>query len=284
MYSHSFNIYKRAWRVVLMFTIAFIYFFGSTFPVHAGNDFVVVELRVDQTSVHQAKDYIHTLYVGGVPTNGGASDFTTAWISINLAPGTTGNLFSQVGFLTMKDLGVRWFVYSGAGVQCLQGQPGWGTLGCVGAWGDRATIGYWQKVELVTYPNQGFWIARVYDRYGKALDVAKILSNSTRIYRATAVTEEAYCPGCIDQHMTASFWHSHPKYMVWGSGPGTGFQDWPASPSGGARGSNNKLYALPSSICPNYYIARLNWGNDPRVWYAGSAGLTPATCSANPIW
>jgi len=183
----------------------------------------------------------------------------------------------------MKNLGVRWFVYSGAGVECFQGQPGWGTLGCVGNWGDRATVGQWQKVELVTY-GQGFWIARVYDQYGNALDVAKILSNSTQIYRATAVTEEAYHQS-TDPYMTASFWHSHPKYMIWGSGGG--FQDRPASPSPGVKGSHNKLLvspARPISICPDHYIARLNWGNDPRVWYAGSAGPTPATCYADPIW
>jgi len=48
MYSHSFKTCKRAWRVIVMLNMAFMYFFGSTFPVHgAGNDFVVTELRVD---------------------------------------------------------------------------------------------------------------------------------------------------------------------------------------------------------------------------------------------
>jgi hypothetical protein len=273
MYFHSFNIHKRAWRVIVMLNIAFMYLFGSAFPVYAANDFVVTELHVDLPSVNQARDYIHTLWVGGIPTTGSSSDYTVAWISVNLANGgTDGDKFTQVGFLTSK-IGVRWFVYSGAGVH--QGTPAWGSLGCVGNYGDRATIGHWQNVELVTY-GQGFWIARVYDQNGNAQDVAKVLYGSLTIYRATAVTEEAYTES-TDPYILASFWHNHPKYMVWG----TGFQDWPAS----SGGQNNHLYTSPSSICPNHYIARLNWfGNDPRIWYAGSAGPTPASCSANPIF
>lgn len=275
MYSHFLKIHKRARRVIVMLNLAFVYFFGSAFPVHAASDFVTVELRVDLLSVNQARDYIHKLYVGGKPTTGSDSDYTAAWFSVNLADGgANGRKFTQVGFLTDKT-NVKWFVYSGAGVECWRGKEGWGNLGCVGAEGDLATIGHWQNVELVTYPGDGFWIARVYDQNGAANDVAKILYDSSRIYRATAVTEEAY-PEATDPFIRASFWHNHPKYMVWG----TGFQNWPAS----SGGHNNRLFTSPTTICPNHYIAKINLNGDPRIWYAGSAGPTPATCSANPIF
>lgn len=240
----------------------------------AGNDFIDTELRVDQSAVNGSRDYLHTIWVGGRPNNGAGGDFTTAWLGVDLAVynGTVYSAkFSQVGFMTDK-VGVRWFVYSEAGATCLSGTAAWGTLGCVGNYSDRATIGSWQKVEMVTY-GQGFWIARVYDKNGSALDVAKFNSSSLKIYRGMAVTEEGYSES-TDPYLLASFWHNHPKYMVWG----TGFVDWPASSSG----HNNYLFTSPSGICSAHYSANLNWGGDARVWFAGSTGPTPAVCSANP--
>ncbi len=270
------NIHRPFWRTVVAASLALVVWFGTFLQAYAGNDFIDTELRIDLSSVNQARDYRLTLWVGGTPANGSSSDYTDAWLGFFLAQ-YNGQLysgkFSQVGFITDK-IGVKWFVYSEAGVQCLQGNPAWGNLGCVGNYGDRATVGHWQNVEMVTY-GQGFWIARVYDQYGNSLDVAKFLSNSMQIYRAEATSEEAYGES-TDPYMSASFWHNHPKYMVWGSG----FQDWPAS----SGGTNNYLWASPSSICPSHYIGVLNWGGDSRIWYAGSAGLTPAACSANPIF
>ena len=264
-----------SWRMSLLLGV--MLFLGTiALPslAFAGNDFVDTELRVDLSSVYQSRDYVHTIWVGGRPNTGAGGDFTTAWLGVYLAQfnGTVySGKFSQVGFMTDK-VGVRWFVYSEAGVQCLQGNPAYGNFGCMGNYGDRATVGNWQKVELVTY-GQGFWIARVYDRYGNPLDVAKFLSSSLRIYRGMAVTEEGYSESA-DPYLLASFWHNHPQYMVWGSG----FRDWPAS----SGGNNNYLFTSPSAICSGHYSANLNWGGDARIWYAGSTGPTPAVCSANP--
>jgi hypothetical protein len=236
-----------------------------------GNDFVIGELRVDQSSVNQSRDYRTSLYVGDKPTSGGG--YTTAWFGVNLVQynGTLYSAkFSQVGFLTDNG-GVRWFVYSEAGVQCLQGSPNWGNLGCWGNYGDRATIGNWQNVELVTY-GQGFWIARVYNQYGNPLDVAKIMSSSLRIYRAQATTEEAHSL-VTDPYLKAAFYHWHPRYMVWG----TGFQEWPAS----SGGNNNHIWTWPQGMCPWHYGATVNLSGDPRYWFAGTGG---SICSRNPLF
>jgi hypothetical protein len=268
--------HKYLWRIFMGGIIFFVMLFAVSSPVKAGNDFVDTELRIDLFSVYQSRDYIHTLFVGGNPS-GGSGAYTTAWLGVNLAQFTGepySALFSQVGFIT-DSIGVKWFVYSEAGVQCLQGNPAWGDLGCVGNYGELATIGNWQNVELVTY-GEGFWIARIYDQYGSPFDVAKFMVDSLRIYRATVATEEAYS-GESDPYILASFWHNHPKYMIWGYG----FQDWVAS----SGGNNNYLFTSPPGICPDHYVAKLNWfGDDPRIWFAGSAGPSPATCSVNPIF
>lgn len=273
-------------RYILPASVAFILsvlLFPST-AYAGGNSFITTELRVDLLAVKSARNYKVSIMVGGIPTTGATANFTTGWLGIHTPD------FLQVGFMT-KTTGVRWFVEefsANASIQCFHGTyltVGSGGEACYGNFNDRATIGYYQTVELVTY-NQGFWIARVYDRFGNALDVAKLnVSTPTNyISKASVVMEEAYIEAS-DPYMLASFWFNHPKYIVWGTGPGTGFQDWPASPSGGARGSNNKLTSYPSGVCPNHYIARLNWfGNDPRIWYTGSAGPMPATCAANPVW
>lgn len=238
------------------------------------NDFVNGELRVDQTSVNRSRDYRTRLYVSSRPT--GSGGYTAGWLGVDLAryDGTLYSAkFSQVGFLTDIN-GVRWFVYSEAGVQCLQGAPvpGWGNRGCWGNYGDRATIGNWQRVELVTYTGQGFWIARVYDQNNNPLDVVKIMSSSVTIYRALATTEEAHTLA-TDPYLTARFYHSHPQYMVWG----TGFQEWPAS----SGGNNNRIWTWPQGICDFHYGATVNLLGDPRYWFAGTGG---STCSRSPLF
>ncbi len=263
--------YRRACQIILTFSTVFL--FVAMLPataLAAGNDFIATTLRVDLASVNSAKDYIHTIYTGGLPNNGGTGDFTTAWLGAYLTPSGT---FTQVGFMTDRN-GPTWFVYSEAGVECLQGHPVYGNLGCQGNYYDRATIGNWQSVELVTY-NQGFWIARVYDQYGVALDVAKILYNDSTnaIYGAFAYTEEGYTES-TDPYMLASFYHSHPQYFI--GGTGYPFTDWPAS----SGGNNNVIYATPASICPGHYSAKLKINGDPRIWYAGSTINGKATCLA----
>ena len=67
----------------------------------------------------------------------------------------------------------HWFVYAEPGVTCLLGQPWLATRGCIGNAGDIVSVAAWHNMELVTYPGDGFWTARVYDSDGiTAHDVA----------------------------------------------------------------------------------------------------------------
>ena len=242
-----------------------------TSVARASNDFVDTELRVDLSSVDNAQDYITNVYAAAQPNTGG-SDFTTGWLGVYLAQynGTVySGQFSQVGLMTDQG-GVKWFVYAEPGVTCLRGSQAWGSLGCVGAYNDYATLGAWQKVEMVTY-GQGYWIARVYNSSGSSVDVARINSSSLHIYRGFQVGEEGYSEA-TDPYLTMSYYHFHPQYMT-----GSGFQDWPAS----SGGQNNYLFTSPSSICPGYYGASINVNNDPRFWFTGSGATT---CNANPLF
>jgi len=283
-HAHSRVRRTRLWSLMLGLT-ALIVLSSVMFPSTAfagGNDIVNVSLRGDLEAVYLAHDFVSSIYVGGIPPTSGMSDFTTGWFSINLAPGDpwTVGKFTQLGFAT-DQFGPFWFVYSRAGVTCWQGSTWYGTLGCRGNYYERATIGNWQKVELVTYgPN---WIARVYDQYGSALDVAAIPYNSSptnAIYGSTATSEEVYNES-TDPYLLASFRHSHPQYFIGGSG--YPFADWPAS-SNGPGTKRNWLNTTPSGVCPDHYFAILNWLGDPRVWYAGSTTQGPGVCSANKVW
>jgi hypothetical protein len=158
--------------------------------------------------------------------------------------------------------------------------PDYGGYGCHGRYYERAALRSWRKVELVKYPFRPFWIARVYDQYGNALDVAKIRYNNPtnydRIYRATATTEESYI-SATDPYMEAYFFHSHPKYYIGGTNP---FANWPASSSS----EHNWLNTTPSASCPNHYYAVVNWNGDPRKWYTGIPIHGTGVCSKNPLF
>lgn len=269
-------------RRLFLIVVSLAFGVGSSFNANAatGNSFMYADLRVDQSSVSGARDYITNIWVGGAPSNGGNEDFTTGWLSINAAQ-SNGSLYSaqfaQVGIKTSK-FGVRWFVFAETDITCLEGTkvtwPNEPITECRGDYGARVKTGAWHKAELVTY-GQGYWIARIWDYNGVAKDVALIHYSSQTIYRAGVVTEEGYV--LPNPHILASFWHHDPRYMQWGSG----FQTWPASASGGTNIQKNRFFTVPASECSTYYIGRLNWSGNPRFWYAGSSGLTPATCS-NP--
>jgi hypothetical protein len=242
-----------------------------------GNDLIGGELRVDLASVNLAHDYIVHIQTAGLPTNGGSLDFTAGWLGID-APA-----FLQVGYMTRK-AGVHWFVEEFSGgvnnsIQCFQGAykiVANGGEACYGDYYDHAAIGGWHKVELVTYANEGSWIARVHDRYGNPLDVARINygTSTNKITRAMVTTEETYT-GTSDPHMLAYFFYSHPQYFIGGSG--NPFAQWPAT-SGTNR---NYLRVQPSTICPTWYFATLNYGGDPRIWYAGTKTQGSGVCSGN---
>lgn len=233
------------------------------------------ELRVDLAAVNSAHDYIVAIKAGGLPTNGSAVNFTTGWLGIHIPD------FLQVGFMTRIN-GVHWFVEefsSTASIQCFHGtyrnDIGAGAEACYGDFSDRATIGNFHKVELVTYPGQGFWIVRVYDQFSNPLDVARLdfSTPTNNITQATATTEEFYSESS-DPHIRAKFWYSHPRY--WVGGTGYPFAEWPASDGT----NNNSMTPSPSSICPKYYYAKFNQG-DPRVWYAGSKIQGSGVCTGN---
>lgn len=123
-----------------------------------GNDWIHGDLRVDSSEVYNARDYKVSLLTDNHPDIQG--DFTVAWLGLDLAQPGSGQ-FAQVGLLTDID-GVQWFAYAEPGVTCLRGDPAWGTDGCIGDPGDIVNFGSWHWVELVKYPGDNFWIARVY--------------------------------------------------------------------------------------------------------------------------
>jgi len=245
----------------------------------SGNDFAHTELRVDLASVYNSKDYQELINTTAKPAAGTASlGYTTGWLSVDLAAfngSTYSAQFTQVGIIT-DEYGPRWFVYAEPGVQCLSGSANWGTLGCIGAYNARVGLGIWTKVELVTY-NQGFWILRVYDQNNSPLDVAKVWSTSTRIYRANASSEEAW-GGSSDPHLTANFFHHHPKYI------NSGWQEWPAF-TGTSPSTNNVAGVSPSSICPTYFGVQRG-ASDFRYFFLGSFANPPGApfCGYFPIF
>jgi hypothetical protein len=258
---------------ILVGIIAAIVIISQTFIIAlAGHDFIYATLRVDLPVVNSARDYQVTLYAKDIPSYGDP-DYTAAWLSINLDINhqpTFPDQFSQIGLLT-SSTGVRWFVYAEPGVICLRGTTYWGNLGCRGSVNDIASLNSWYKVELVTYM-EGFWIARIYDTNNVSYDVAKILSPSIYIYQANSATEEAYNV-TQDPYMTAAFNHSHPQYMVWGSG----FQDWPASDNVGVSYMGSSDDSGNNTFCPDYYGYNPN-PFDERIWYAGSSYTYKELC------
>jgi hypothetical protein len=266
----------QAQRHFVLVSIAFLISF-TLFPsiAFAGNSFMTGQLRIDPPEVYSAHDYIVSIDIGSQLTSGASADFTTGWLGIHVPD------FVQVGFMA-KTTGVRWFVEefsSSVTIQCFQGtfisDIGGGGEACYGTIGDRVSLNHFQTVELVTY-NQGFWIARVYDQFGNPLDVARldVSTPTNNITKATVTMEEGYTESS-DPYLLATFFFSHPKYFI--GGTGNPFAEWPAS----AGTNTNRLTPSPTGICPNHYYAKLNFGNDPRVWYAGSKIQGSGVCSAN---
>lgn len=236
---------------------------SSTF---ADNDLLTGALRVDLSQVYNAKDYMVTLLANGTPNAWDFGGYTAAWLGVFLAPyngQAFSGQFSQVGLLTNNE-GIHWFVYAEPGVTCLLGATWLETLGCIGNAGDLVSVAAWHNVELVTYPGDGFWTARVYESDGiTSHDVARIASSSTRIYVAQSTSEEAYNNWAWDPFFNAQFYHWHPRYMV----PYQGFQDWPSSD-----GNNSTIYMNRSGFCPNAYGMTPNFSNHEHAWFAGTGG------------
>lgn len=235
--------------------------------ISAGNSFVIGDLRWDLPQVYNARDYRVLLGAWDKPGTGDSRNFTTAWLGVFLAQYNGqpySGQFSQVGIETTRD-GIRWFVYAEPTVTCLEGvQPPNDPYHCYGSYGQWVNLYEWHWVELVKYPQDNFWIARVYETNGTAHDVAKIWSTSSRIYLARSDTEEGYYEAA-DPYITMWFYHWHPQYME----GGIGWQEWPVSTGGTG---NSTIWVSPASICPDHYGATPNTFGDERSWFAGTGG------------
>lgn len=148
--------------IKLLLDVLLIVLITSPVNVHAGNDFVVVNLRIDPIEVSSSLDYRVWLAAESGPT-WQTSTFTTAWLSVDLnnQPGLFGHEFSQIGLMAFTQ-GLQWFVYSEAGVICNQGSYAWWNsdkdmyLGCRGAFNNEVIYGNFYTVELVKYPLDNF--------------------------------------------------------------------------------------------------------------------------------
>ncbi|MEA3440469.1 MAG: hypothetical protein U9R58_09310 [Chloroflexota bacterium] len=231
----------------------------------AGNSFIVGDLRVDLPDVYNAKDYRVHLLAGDKPSTGDIRDFSTAWLGIFLGQydGSPGSgQFSQVGLRATRD-GIQWFVYAEPGVYCYRGSNP-DPSHCYGDYSDIVTIGGWHQVRLYKGASEGYWYARVYDEYGNYSTVARINSQSNRIYLARSDTEEGYYESS-DPFITLQFYHWHPQFMKGGN-----WADWPESDSIG----KSEIWTSPSTICPDHYGATPNLLGNDRYWYAGTGGPT----------
>lgn len=249
----------------------------------AGNDFVYGELRIDLPQIKYAGAYDLILYAAADTRPSASGDFTTAWLSLNLAneSGVGGAQFSQVGLITRPD-GLRWFVYAEPGVTCHRGTPNYGSLGCQGAVGDIVAVGNYYRVELRRV-SPSTWHAMIYDTYSNPYVLATINSNSTTIYRAAAVTEQGYSSS-NNPYTPAYYYHYHPRYYV--SAPYV-YADWPQSETGITAISPKKFSEIwtwasdSANFCPVYYGAIPNIAEDERFWFAGTGGLE---CSYLLFW
>ena len=154
-----------------------------------GNDHLNVNLRHDTTELRAARDYRTSIMVAALPGGYTCNNcLITDWLAVYTPR------FFQVGFQASAS-GMWWFVETvdiGQGhltLQCLQETSGKNGQYCAGSPGSIATVGRWQDVELVAYPGDGFWIARVYDQYGNPTDVAKVLNESSLTIKSFPIRE-----------------------------------------------------------------------------------------------
>jgi len=258
------NTLTMTFSLIIAIIFAFVAYTITIAATTGGNDFMDGHLRVDLPQIYNAMDYRVMVNATAWPSNG-YPNYTTGWLGVDLAP-NLGH-FTQIGLITQSSNNIHWFVWapSAATVTCLRGgHTGWvGIHGCEGANGDLVSLSSWYYVELVTYPGQGNWVARV-----AGYDVAIIYDNSTTITKAYVTMEEAYTTA-QDPYVLASFYFWHPQYM--GT---TTWQDWTASSGGGDSDSVviAEDYHLQNTFCPQHYGVTPNYAGSERAWYAGTGG------------
>jgi hypothetical protein len=249
-----------------------------------GNDFVAVELRIDEPAIAYAGAYQVSLYAAAA-ARPSSSDFTNAYLGVWLddLPGTYGKSFTQVGLINRSD-GFRWFVYAEDGFSYCRGTIIYGGRGCEGWSGDIVAENNWYNVEL---RNTGsHWDAMVYDTTGWPWVVATVNKISFRIYRATVVMEEGYTSLPDPYYYIANFMY-HPKVLV--NYQTYEYADWPRSSTGIDVSQSPQRFSwlytasLPVGlpVCPDHYGAAVNYGQDEYFWATGS-GLQ--TCVALMFW
>ena len=135
--------------------------------------------------------------------------------------------------------------------------------GCRGAFNNEVRYGNFYTVELVKYPLDNFWIARlINEETNYAIDVAFFLSGRNTIFDASVNMEEGW-PTAQDPYENGVFHMWHPHYNSWQDG----FRECPPSIDGEFY---NRLYSDPASICPNHYAADILILNDSRYWKVGN--------------
>ncbi len=106
---------------------------------YSASDQVIVQLRVDQSSVANSRDYIVKIdSLSPLPNSDLSAAHSQGWLGVFLAP-NSGN-FTQTGFLGDRN-GPRWFVYAPTlGVYCTRGITVWDRHGCLGQPYDYAAL------------------------------------------------------------------------------------------------------------------------------------------------
>ncbi|HEX7556800.1 MAG TPA: hypothetical protein VF338_09265 [Leptolinea sp.] len=173
--------------------------------------------------------------------------------------------------------GYHWFAMTdGSQITCLDGSFYQSTPPYVGCTGDPyiyISENQFQRFELINKLD-GYWYARVYEIDGTGHevghDVARITLSNLVISRINATFEQYWGGQSSNLYNNAVFVFKHPQYMKWG----VGFQEWPNSDIAPLY-SPQTSFVYPSGhngtgFCPTHYGASWNFGNNPRIWYAGS--------------
>lgn len=260
-------------RIIAVFSaLVLCGFIVSAVAYARGNSFVTGDLRYDLSEIHGAGDYRVNLLAAELPTTGLVGDFSTAWLGVFLHelefdqsgnPITDSGKFTQVGVETTRD-GVRWFVYSEAGAQCLRGIQ-WDDRTCYGFYNDLVSLNSWRAYRISRAGS--VWGVGI-ETGGSFYTLAQIPYDSPRIYLARSETEEGFYED-QDPYITAKFYHYRPQYFKNGN-----WVDWIESDSNGTSQIYVQPIARSTEICPAHYGATPNLYGNERYWYAGSGGQT----------
>jgi hypothetical protein len=257
---------RRAMRAIKYLSLLCALVCSTT--VFAGNDLLYADWPVSSSTVYSAGYYYLYVAQGGANTNDPLNNaFTTGWIGVNLdhqctdfgiCPG--GDQFTQTGVFSQSG-GIAWFVYSESGVFCNIGFEIYGSLGCEGDDNSFVRSREYNAYNIYHDYTTHHWQAAMLAYDGTNLDLATIVSDSPRIYRAQATAEEAYGSSTDPFDSLAEYFY-HPHYVT---------SEWP--PYG-----MFQIARLPAQDPPCVYGGQFFVNGDSRWWYAGG-GATDCTYS-----